>query len=104
MEFTPESITDLEGKHGTIEVYESDFGAAAFRPARPPEWQRFLDEMNVEGLKSRALRNLVFACCVAPDRAEFEQLIQARPGLVQAFGNQLIELCGMHTVRVRKKS
>ncbi len=103
MELTLDSITELEAKYGDIEVYESDFGSAAFRAASSKEWQRFLDEMNNDSLKSRALKHLVFACCVAPERAEFEKLIEARPGLVQGFGNQLVEFCGMHTVRVRKR-
>jgi hypothetical protein len=103
MEITPEAIAELEAKHGEVEVYESDFGSAAFRAANSKEWQRFLDEMNNDALKSRALKNLVFACCVAPERAEFDRFIERRPGLVQGFGNQLVEFCGMHTVRVRKK-
>ena len=102
-EITAELLAELEGKHGEVEVFESNFGAAAFRPAKKGEWDRFISEMNQDGLKPHALKNLVFSCCVYPERPEFEQMVAAHPGLVQGFGNQLVELCGMHTVRVRKK-
>ena len=107
MEFSPEVIAQLESEHGPIDVgfqiYESDFGSAAFRPPKPQEWQRYLDEMNQEALKSRALKHLVFSCAIAPDKAEFQALIDSRPGLVQGFGNQLVDFAGMFGVRVRKK-
>lgn len=103
-EITSEQLAELEGKYSEIEVFESDFGVAAFRPANKKEWDRFIVEMNQEALKPHALKHLVFTCCVAPDRTEFEHMLDRHPGLVQGFGNQLVELCGMHTVRVRKKA
>jgi hypothetical protein len=100
----PEQIEELEEKHGgDLLVLSTPFGDAAFRAAALPEWQRFTDEASDPASRGVAMRNLVNACCVAPERALFERMIARRPGLVQSFGNELIEFCGVIRVEVRKK-
>ena len=100
---TPEQISELELQNPDVIVIDSPFGEAAFRPSTPEEWQRFLDEQANPDLKSRALNALVFTCRLAPDKPTFEAMIKRRPGLVQAFGNQLVDHCGLATAVVRKK-
>jgi hypothetical protein len=99
----PEQIEELEQKHGDVLVLASPFGEAAFRVATMPEWQRFSDEATDAATRGIAMRNLVNACRVAPDHSVFQAMVTRRPGLVQTFGNELVEFCGITRVEVRKK-
>lgn len=101
---TEAELAGLQEKNkGEVVVFESEFGEAAFRPAEEKEWQRFIDELSDPDLKGRALRMLVIACCVWPERPRFEALVARRPGLIQSFGNELTELSGLKKAVVRKK-
>ena len=102
---TPEQISELELQNPDVIVIDSPFGEAAFRPSTSEEWDRFLQEQsNLDpAIKSRSLNALVFSCRLAPDKPTFEAMIRRRPGLIQAFGNQLMDHCGLATAVVRKK-
>ena len=97
------TVSELEAKHGPILSLESEFGEAAFRVPTAVEWQRFIDELADAETRGRAARNLVVACRVHPSAEDFIALIGSRPGLVQAFGNQLTDFAGLKKVEIRKK-
>jgi len=94
---------DLEAKHPRLLVLETDFGDAAFRLPKEGEWDRFLEEHNVPETRATALKHVVHACRVWPEKPVFDRMIAQAPGLVTSMGNELIEHVGVLKTAVRKK-
>jgi hypothetical protein len=102
LEIPPEVISKLKAEHGGLRLLGNDDGCAIFRCPTTQEWQRFLDQMAEPETKAAAVKQLVIDCCVYPPEAQFFALIERKPGIVNAFGGDVIEFAGMKRLQTRK--
>ena len=63
------------------------------RPDRPV-WKRFQAQAQDDRRRQEALENLVTGCLVYPENGGWDAMVDERPGLVQSFGNAIVELAG----------
>jgi hypothetical protein len=99
----PSTLAELKAKHGEVLHLETDVGDVVFKVAESKLWQRFIDELTDEESRSRAFIPLLHGCLVYPEKADFERILTARPGLTQTLGNQLSAFCGLEKAAARKK-
>lgn len=93
-----EKIQKAAAGKGEIMIVETDVKAcevAAFRIPTSAEWTRFKIAQKGESEDAaKSSKPLVICCCVYPDDAEFEAALDARPGLVDTFVNELVGHAG----------
>ncbi len=84
---------------------ETDLGGEtiAVVPPSRAQWRRFRVVGQDEVKRVDALEMLLRDCLVYPEAAAFEALLEARPGLVETFGEQVLELAGAG-VRIEKNA
>jgi hypothetical protein len=68
----------------------------AFRRPSSAEWMRYRSERVSDSTLAQvaSLKTLCQACRVYPSMVEFMAAIDARPGLVESIGNELIQYAG----------
>jgi hypothetical protein len=86
-----------------LRVLRNEHADVIIRGAAEEEYMRFKDEIASPDTRGGAQRTLVIACVVWPEEKEFLSLLRKKPGLVDAFGNDCLELSGFKTVNDRKK-
>jgi hypothetical protein len=80
------------GAEVIIELGEHEF---ALRPPKYPEFLRFLDESQSEGVpRSEAVSNFVYPAIVWPEKAEARRLIEAQPAFLTKLSSELQALAG----------
>jgi hypothetical protein len=93
---------------GELLVVETEIEGAevlAFRVPKAGEWKRYRAEQSDPNpvIKSSAATPLVHACCVYPDAATFQRLVDGRPGLVETCIGELIEFAGANSAKKVRK-
>lgn len=86
-----------------LRVLRNEHADVIIRGATEEVYQRFKDEMSSQDTRGSAQRSLVVACVVFPEEKEFLGMLRKKPGLIDAFGNDCLELSGFKTVSERKK-
>jgi hypothetical protein len=102
---TPEQEAKLKEAHPGAELHRlsNEYAEVVVKVPSFEVYQKFLDQLAEPSAKTHAPRLLLMACLVHPPEAEFRALIQTRPGVVQSFANDLVELAGLKAVTDRKK-
>lgn len=103
MSITPEKVAELEAKHGKVLHLRREAGEAVFRRPKRDEWRKFKADLGNDEGKHMASENLVIACAVWPERAQFEALLDDAPGLIDAFANGLTSWSGLGQAETVKK-
>src|SRR5688500_12641686 len=98
-----ETVEALKQQHGEVHLIGNEHGQAIFRLPNAREYQRLIDEVGNQQLKGAATKTLVMACVVWPAMAAFKDLVERKPGLVQVFGGELVELAGAKAATTVKK-
>lgn len=86
-----------------LRVLRNEHADIIIRGASEEEYMRFKDEIASPDTRGGAQRTLVIACVVYPEEKDFLALLRKKPGLVDAFGNDCLELSGFKAVSDRKK-
>jgi hypothetical protein len=103
---TDEKITELKAAHPGRDLYLISQPAAGELVIKVPtldEYQRFLDELNDADTKAHAARVLVFTAVVHPPAAEFRQLVERKPGIINPIADEIAVQAGLKAVTERKK-
>ena len=102
----------LEAKNanggGEILVVETEIEGAevlGFRVPKAGEWKRYRAEQSDPNpaIKSAAATPLVHSCCIYPDAATFQKLVEGRPGLIETCIGELIEFAGANAAKKVRK-
>lgn len=88
-------LDELAKKHGEISIYRTKHGTLALKSPGSADFQRFTDKLTGDkGSKYAAMREIVLACRVYPDREAALALLDKLPGIVLQAGNAINELAG----------
>lgn len=97
-------MLELEGKHGPVVAVKTAAGPAAFRVFTRQEYARFNSMLVDDKQKSRALEFIALACCVHPDRDQFNAMVDRKPGIIASCANAVLEHGGVDGEPVVGKS
>jgi|SRR5688572_1121941 len=98
-----EQVAKWKQEHGELIQLEASAGeVAVFKAPRGAVWARFRVQAGDDKKRTVSVENLVRGCLVYPPEAEFDALVERRPGLIESFGVALVEHAGL-TDRVEKK-
>ena len=88
-------VAELKSKHGEVYLLEH-LGEAVvvMRPTRPLV-KRFRSQMADQNKRADALEYLVTDCIVWPDRKAVQAMLDRLPGLVETFGDAVLDLTGV---------
>lgn len=103
MSITDEELKQLEVKNRKILVLRRDGYEAIFRRPTRDEYRKFKADLSNDEVKPYALEYLVTACCLHPDRAAFNAMLDEAPALSDSFGNDLVKWAGLGQAEVVKK-
>ena len=80
---------------------QEDGPTVAFRMPTGAEWMRYREAaLNPDpAVKARAFLPLVVGCLIYPDVASFEAMVAARPGIIEACANPLVEYAGVEQAK-----
>jgi hypothetical protein len=96
-------VTKLEAEHGEILLVKTALGQVAFRNPRRAEYKRFHQECHNEKRRADAGENLIRTCIVYPTLAEFDDLLERKPGIGSTCANALTEFAGSDGDAEQKK-
>ena len=103
MALTEERAQALKNLHGEVAELTMSGGEVVY--VRTPSvdlYARFRSQSSDPKKKDAAVGNLVRACVLHPESAEFETMVSRRPGLIDSVGLELMTLAGLDAV-VEKK-
>ena len=91
-------ILVVETEHEGAEV-------AAFKLPEPKDWAAYIAARadSNPSVSTGAAKPLLWACCVYPAKAAYEQMIAKRPGLVQTYIGELQEFAGANSAKKVRK-
>jgi hypothetical protein len=102
VEFPQQQVDEVKAKHGEAFLLEAaDEAVVAVRPSREV-WKRFRLEILDDNKQGGAMENLVRSCVVLPDKAQFDALLNKKPGLAESFGKLIAELAGSGGTATKK--
>lgn len=104
---TPEELAGLDTENSYLVPFvNEDVGIDVELVLSSPnraQYRRFIASSMDEKKRLSAVENLVMECVLWPERQRLEQALDARPGLVMAISEKLMELAGIfEEVRVKK--
>jgi hypothetical protein len=109
MEISQEQIDKLKAAHAGAELHQVTAGSGEREasvvvkvPTRE-RWNRFKAQVADQNRKALAFEALVVDCVVHPSKAELGAMLEARPGLSEAFGGKITELAGLEETVTAKK-
>lgn len=87
-------IDRLKAEYG--EVHELAFEGRTIFVKKPPraEWKRFRKLASDPARRDEAMEQLLFGCCVHPDKAGLDKMLEDLPALDVQFGAELVRLAG----------
>ena len=88
-------IDQLKAAHGDVYLLKAAGEELVLRAPRRLEWQQFRDFGSDDRKRSRAAETLFRACCVYPDRAELDTVLERHPGIPETAMDKLSELAGV---------
>lgn len=101
-----EELAAVEGEGYLIPLVNEGVGIDVELIVRSPnraQYKRFVASSMDDKKRLSAVENLVTECVVWPDRQRLEQLLEARPGLMMAISEKLMELAGIfEDVQIKK--
>jgi len=104
---TEEQITKLKEAHPGAElhhIHNEDTGVdVVVKAPSESEWKRFRSMQSDPEQRAHAIGVLFRACLVHPAAQEFAPIIAAKPGLVETFGGDLVDIAGVSRANTRKK-
>lgn len=59
------------------------------------DWKKFRADQSDDRKKLYAADGLLRRCCVHPDAQGLDAMLELKPGLVETYGVELVELAGM---------
>jgi hypothetical protein len=74
-----------------------------FRIPSAGDYARFKSLVSDETMRPTAMKLLVYACAIYPTGPDFATLALTQPGLVDTFGNKLLEHAGLNVAVTVKK-
>ena len=96
MDVLEEILDRLRAEHGDdLHLFEAAGVAVVVRPPLKAEYRRFRAKSSEERTRPDALEELARGCVLHPGRAEFEKILERKPGLADVFGAKLLELAGI---------
>jgi len=97
------TLQKLKAEHGDgLYLLEAgDYSIVARAPGRQI-WKKFRATLTTDR-KAESLELLVRDCLVHPAGAEFEAMLEERPGLAETFGNELADIAGAGDEAERRK-
>lgn len=105
-----EKLLEAKTKNGggQVLVIETDIEGAevlGFRVPTAGEWKRYRAEQSDPNpaIKSSAATPLVHSCCIYPEAAQFQKLVEGRPGLIETCIGELIEFAGANAAKKVRK-
>lgn len=103
MKPTENEIEVLKTQHGQLHLLELDDEAVVAKAPTRALWKRFRAQTQDETKRLIAAENLVRDCVVWPAKNELEAMWERKPGLIESFGSELLELAGLSN-KVEKKA
>jgi hypothetical protein len=107
MPITEEQIEALKAEHPGDELHllaNEEHGAeVVVKVPNDGEWKRYRTTGTDPAQRPFALRSLLLACIVYPAPAEVSAMLARRPGLVETFGAELLEIAGVSQATTRRK-
>jgi hypothetical protein len=95
---TPEIIAELKSKHADFELYklvsEDKKYVVVVKGPDNHIWRNYLTYVSDQSLRPGALAKLVETTLVWPSHEEWAKILQEKPGLSQAFGNEICAIAG----------
>lgn len=89
----PALIAKLKSEHGSdLRLVVTDDAEIVLRPPHKGEWAAFRAMAQEKDKKQFAQEDLSRACVIYPERAEFDKLLDKRPGLGDALSDVAGEL------------
>jgi hypothetical protein len=98
-----EQLDALAKKHEELLIFKTKSGVLALKPPAASDYHRFVDGVGGDGSKYSAMKVLLLACRVYPDRASAVALIEKQPALVVKAAGELQELGGSECESETKK-
>lgn len=91
----PKTIDELKAKHGgDLHLLRNDgIEVVAKRPGKP-QYRRWRQATSDEKRRQDAAETLVRDCIVHPDQEALTTIFDVRPGLIDTFCGELLELAG----------
>lgn len=101
--FDDATLQKLKVEHGNgLYLLEAGDHAIVARAPGRAVWKKFRATLTTDR-KADALELLVRDCVVHPTGAEFEAMLDERPGLAETFGNELADIAGAGDEAERQK-
>jgi hypothetical protein len=103
--FSPEVYARVRKEHPSAELREfaAADGAVICKAPTRGDYKRFRTMYLDPVQRPMALEQLLAASLVHPDREEFSQLLERRPGLTEVFGEKLATWAGLGQEATEKK-
>ena len=96
-------LAELRKQFGPLRIVETDLDGAEVAAFRVPEsaaWSRFrIEHDSGPAAKVAAIRVLVFANAVYPEKEVFESMVASRPGLVETYYGEVMEHAGANRAK-----
>jgi hypothetical protein len=90
-----DTIRDLKAKHGELHMLTSGDAVVIVRKPTRKEYERFRANSSDPNKRDIAVASLVTTVLVHPDRAAFDKMLDAAPGLCEEFAEPVLELVGL---------
>lgn len=107
MSITEDQITTLKAEHPSDELHlltnEENAAEIVVKVPNDGEWKRFRTTGVDPVQRPFALRTLLAVCIVYPSAPEVAAMLARRPGLVETFGAELVEIAGISQATTRRK-
>jgi hypothetical protein len=87
-------VEELKAKHGALHSLSVGDAEVIVKAPRGEIWRRYRTQLLDEQKRIVATENLVRGCVVWPDKAGLDSMLDARPGLAEAFGRELVKMAG----------
>lgn len=94
MTLSEDVIEKLKAEHGELTQLTHGPDEVIVRTPNRAQWKRFRAQIGNEKRRDDALELLLRDCVVHPEKADFDAMLDRRPGLAETFGAQVVELAG----------
>lgn len=91
-------VEELKKTHGIREVHRfvAESGETVYLKMPPqPLWRRFRSQITDDKRRTEAPELLLRSCLLHPTQDAFDVMLEERPGLLDTFASQLVELAGL---------
>jgi hypothetical protein len=97
------TLAEIQALHPVIAHLERNGQEVVFRMPTRVEQREYKKKRQDENTSATALEDLVVACRVWPDQADFKVMLDQRPFLIESFGDGLLREAGAGDAKNLKK-